>query len=298
LELRGNTRVSPKVKCLRAEHPSHDYLRRLPKTYSRDPRAAAFLLRYLAMFEGFLGEVDARSVDRDLLLDPCSAPDEVLPWLASFVGLVLDERWATAPGACGCSTVDARRRIIKEVAWLFRYRGTLPGLKRFIELYVGTPIVIIEHYRMRGVGAVALGENGAGFSTSVVAVGFRIGGAVGSDDPVAMGGSAEDAFRTHAHRFTVMVPAPLTEEQIDVVTHILDIHRPAHTVFDLCTVGAGMRVGRGLIVEVSSIVGPTGAFSKFQLGNTAVLGRGAILGRPGEGGSIGKSRLGTNTRVG
>ena len=232
------------MRCLRAEHPSHDYLRRLPKTFTRDAAAASFLRRYLAMFEGFLGETEARGVERDLLLDPRSTRADCLPWLASFIGLVLDERWAEAPSR-GDGPVDARRDIVREAAWLFRYRGTLPGLKRFIELYVGSPVLIIEHYRVRGIGAAVLGDEGAAFSSSIVGVGFRVGGAVGSETAVPLEGSVADAFRTHAHRFTVLVPAALSEEQLDVVRHIIQVHRPAHTLFELCTAGAGMRVGRG-----------------------------------------------------
>jgi phage tail-like protein len=295
LELRGNTRVSPKVRCLRAEHPSHDYLRRLPKTFTRDAAAASFLRRYLAMFEGFLGETEARGVDRDLLLDPRSTRADCLPWLASFIGLVLDERWATAPSR-GDGPVDARRDIVLAAAWLFRYRGTLPGLKRFIELYVGSPVLIIEHYRVRGIGAAVLGDEGAAFSSSIVGVGFRVGGAVGSDTAVPLEGSVADAFRTHAHRFTVMVPAALTDEQLDVVRHIIEVHRPAHTLFELCTAGAGMRVGRGLMLELSSVIGPTGGFSTYQTGSS-LLGRGAVLGRPGEGATLGNGRAGS-ARVG
>lgn len=297
LELRGNTRVSPRIKCIRAEHPSHDYLRRLPKTFSRDQPAASFLLRYLAMFEGFLGETEARGVDRDLLLDPRSAPDECIPWLASFVGLVLDDRWANAPAPRGDPPNDARRELIEEAVWLFRYRGTLPGLKRFIEIYIGIPVIIIEHYRMRGIGAAVLGDTGAAFASSIVGVGFRIGGAVGSATPEPLQGSVEDAFRTHAHRFTVIVPAALTEEQLDVVNNIIEVHRPAHTIFDVCTVGVGMRVGRGLMLEISSVIGPTGAFTTFQIG-LSVVGRGAIVGRPDSGAILGSSRLGRDTSVG
>ena len=297
LELRGNTRVSPKIKCLRAEHPAHDYLRRLPKTFSRDENAASFLLRYLAMFEGFLGEVEARSADRDLLLDARSAPDEVLPWLASFVGLVMDERWATAPAPRGQPPVDARRKILEEVVWLFRYRGTLPGLKRFIELYTGIPVVIIEHFRLRGLGAAVLGDTGTASSSSVVGYGFRVGGAVATDTPTPVSGTLADAFRTHAHRFTAIIPAALTTEQLDVVNNIILVHRPAHTIFDVCTVGAGMRVGRALLLEISSVIGPTGGFSPIQLGGSA-LGRGTIIGRPGAGGRLASSTLGQNTIVG
>ncbi len=296
LELRGNTRVSPKVRCLRAEYPAHDYLRRLPQTLSRETAAASFLLRYLAMFEGFLGETEARSVDRDLLLEPRSAPAECLPWLASFVGLVLDERWANAPSPDGRGVIDARREIIRQAVWLFRYRGTVPGLKRFIELYVNVPVLIMEHYRMRGIGAAVLGDEGSASSSSVVGVGFRVGGAVGTETALPITGTVEDAFRTHAHRFTVIVPARLSAEQLDVVRQIITIHRPAHTIFDVCTAGVGMRVGRGLMAAISSVIGPTGGFTTFQTGSA--IGRGAILGRPAEGGTVGNSRLGGNARVG
>jgi phage tail-like protein len=297
LELRGNTRVSPKVRALRAEHPAHDYLRRLPRTFSRDRQSASFLLRYLAMFEGFLGEAEARGTDRHVLLETRSTPDECLPWLASFVGLTLDERWAAAPSPHGGAPVDARRQIIKEAAWLFRYRGTLSGLRRFIELYVGTPVIIIEHFRMRGIGAAVVGDQATTFSSAVVGVGFRIGGAVGSETAMPLSGSVADAFRTHAHRFTVIIPAPLNQEQLDVVRHIITIHRPAHTVFDVCTVDAGMRVGRGLLVALSSVIGPTGGFTTFQIG-TSSPGRGAIVGRPAEGGHVGNARIGRDAQVG
>ncbi len=297
LELRGNTRVSPRFKCLRAEHPTHDYLRRLPRTFSRDAAAAAFLQRYLAMFEGFLGETEARGVDRDLLLDPRDAPDEVLPWLASFVGLVLDERWAHAPSPAGQPPADVRRQYIEEAVWLFRLRGTLPGLKRFIEIYTGIPVVIIEHYRLRGLGAVVLGEADVAAANSVVGYGFRVGGEIASEVAAPIAGSVADAFRTHAHRFTVIIPAALSTEQLDVVNQIITVHRPAHTLFDICTVDAGMRVGHGLLLEVSSVIGRSGGWTSLQLGGST-LGRGTLLGRAAAGGRLGSATLGESMQVG
>ncbi len=61
LKLAGTARVTPRIKAVRAEYPSHDYLRRLPRTLSREPRAESFLRRYLAIAEGFLRETDARA---------------------------------------------------------------------------------------------------------------------------------------------------------------------------------------------------------------------------------------------
>jgi phage tail-like protein len=314
LELRGTTHVTPRVRCVRAEHPSHDYLRRIPRLFSRDEADASFLLRYLAITEGFLGETEARAADRHVLLNPRATPAAALPWLASFVGLVLDERWARAPRPGG-GTVDARRAVVAEAAWLLRFRGTVRGLKRFIELYAGVDVVILERFRLRGLGGGVLGT-----ASAVLGGGFRVGGAVGtqrsdpsrvrsvprasaSGDRVEVGGpppSTEDpvadAYATHAHRFTVLIPASLTEEQLAVVRDILDVHRPAHTLVDVCTVGAGMRAGRGLHVALSSIVGPTGGFGTIQLGAGA-LGRNAVVGRPSGGTTVEASRLGADARV-
>lgn len=296
LELTGNTRTTPRLRALRAEYPSHDYLRRLPQTFSRDEQAASFLRRYLAMFEGVLSELEAKADARAMLLNPRSAPSELLPWLAGFLGLTLDERMAHAPRPGGFSE-DVRRTLIAEATWLFRFRGTVPGLRRWLEIYLGVAPVIIEKFRVRGLGGALLGDATGLASNSVLGAGFRIGGAIGEDDTQTLTGTIDDAFATHAHRFTVIIPAVLTTEQQDVVQQILDLHRPAHTLVEVCTVSAGMRVGRGLHVALTSILGPSGGFRPVQLGN-ATLGRGSILGRPEAGITLGGSQLGSDSRVG
>ncbi|HEX3131864.1 MAG TPA: phage tail protein [Thermoanaerobaculia bacterium] len=247
LELYGDTQVTPRVRSVRVERPAHELLRHLPRAYSRDEAAADFLRRYLAPLEGSLAELGARAAARRALLDPWSAPPEMLPWLAGFVGLVLDERWP----------VQAKRRLVEEAAWLFRFRGTVPGLRRFLEIYLERQVLLVEHFRTRGAGS----------------------------------------FEAHAHRFSVVIPAALDGEQLDVVRHVLEVHRPAHTLYDLCTVGTGMRVGVGLHVELTSVVGRSSEFRALQVG-AAALGRGSVIGRPVAGTRTGKSRLGRDSRVG
>lgn len=287
LRLEGNTRVTPRFRALRAEHPSHDLLRRLPRVFSREPAREDFLRRYLAMFEGALSDWEARAVARHALLDPWSAPEEFLPWLAGFVGLILDPRWPVA----------VRRQWIEEAAWLFRFRGTVPGLKRFLEIGLGEPVILIEKFRLRGQGGALVGSGSAVTANSVLGAGFRIGGAVGETTETVIDGSVEDMFATHAHRFTVVIPRLLTAELQAAAEHLLTVHRPAHTVFDLCTVGAGMRVGRGLHVELTSIVGRTSGFQPTQLDRSR-LGRDTVLGRPGPGVVPGGSRVGHDLRIG
>jgi len=297
VELRGNTRSTPRLRAIRAEHPAHDYLRRLPKTYSRDEQKADFLLRYLAMVEGELGDWEARSVLRRALIEATSAPGEILPWLAGFLGLVLDERWSVA----------VRRKLIAEATFLFRFRGTVAGLLRFLEISLdpssvtepflsqtGHGVVIVENYRLRGVGGALLGEQGP--SGSVLGT-FRIGGTLGDPAANLAAAATDDAFVSHAHRFIVLIQQSLSQEQSDMIQHLLDVHRPAHTLVQVCTVGAGMRVGRGLLIGLTSIIGRTDGFTRFQLGSS-VLGRGALLGRALAGTLPGASVLGRDTHVG
>jgi phage tail-like protein len=288
LELKGGARVTPRIRSLRVEYPAHDWLRRLPRIYSRDEAIADFLRRYLALFEGKLRDLDLRAANRHVLLDPKAAPAEVLPWLAGFIGLLLDERWPER----------ARRELIENGIWLFRFRGTVMGVKRFLEIYLGRRITLVEHFKVRGLGGAIVGADDALTSNAIVGAGFRVGGRVGDEQAISINEqSIEDAFETHAHRFSVIVSASLSQEQHEVIAHILDEHRPAHTLYDLCSVDAGMRAGIGLYVELTTIVGRSAAFGRLQVGGS-LIGRGAVLGRPGPGTRIGGSRLGSDSRVG
>lgn len=273
LRLEGNTRMSPRVDALRVEHAEHDLVERLPRTFSRDEAAASFLRRYLAPLAGLLREADRAATHRHRLLVPRTAPAEVLPWLASFLGLALDRRWPE----------PTRRALVAEANALFRTRGTPASLQRFLELYVGAPVRLVEHFRLRGLGGALLRDEEAAPATAVLGGGFRVGGSIGRpsrSETLAAEPPGDDVEPDgYAHRFSVLVGRALTEEQLQVVHHILEVHRPAHTVYEVCTVGSGMRVGRGLHVGISSFVGPTGGFVTSQIGDI-VLGRDSVVGRP------------------
>jgi phage tail-like protein len=288
LDLRGTGRTSPQVRSLRAEHPSHDLLRRLPKTFSRDERVASFLLRYLSLFDGTLVDLEGRADARDILLDPYATPEEMLPWLASFLGLALDERWPTA----------ARRQLIDEIPVLWRERGTVAGLSRFLELYLGRAPVLVEHYRLRGLGGALLtDEQSSLYAGAVVGTNLRVGGAVGSPGDEPLSGDAASSFATYAHRFTVLVPGMLDADGMDVVRDVLEAQRPAHTVVEICTVASGMRVGVGLHVGLLAVIGRTGGFRTLQLGASRV-GHQGIVGRPAPGATLGTDSLAKGMRVG
>ncbi len=288
LELRGTSRQSPRVRAIRLEHPAHDYLQRLPKTFSRDAAAESFLRRYLSPIEGVFGELESRAIARMVLIDARSAPQEVLPWLAGFVGLVLDERLDP----------ERKRRLVGEAVPLLRMRGTVRGLRRFVELAIGIRPHILEHFTLRAFGGPVLGYTGADAPTrSVLGSGFRIGGALDAPDDRPLAGEPIDAIRRRAHRFTVILPASPSPDERGILDHVLQVHRPAHTVGGVCTAEAGMRAGVGLHLGLTSIVGDTGRFVPARLGDFA-LGRGTTLGQAVAGVAPGASRLGLDMRVG
>lgn len=266
-DLSGTRSKTPRLRRAQVEYPGHGLLGQLPRTLWREPSAQDFLQRYLAPIAAMLGEWGAVSEGRQRLLDPRVAPAEALDWLASFVGLALDPVWPEA----------ARRRLIAEAAALFRRRGTLWSLQRMVELLVGAQSVLIETYRLRGGGVVGNAEATA--SRSVLGSGFRVGGSIGRDGETALPAAAEQPFEGFAHRFSVTVLADLDEEALRAVHKLIETHKPAHTLFDVCTVAVGTRVGVGLHLGLASVIGKSSGFDPMILGD-AVLGKGYTLGRP------------------
>ena len=122
-------------------------------------------------------------------------------------------------------------------------------------------------------------------SQAVLGVGYRVGGAIGdprrqalaSDKPAA--GDDFENFDDFAHRFTVSVVAALNAPQLGCVRRLLELHKPAHTDFTLCTADSGIRAGLGAHVGISSVIGKSAGFEPGVLGD-AVLGTGTLLGRP------------------
>jgi len=280
LWLRGTARATPKLRTLRAERQGHEWLRRLPQLYSRHEPMRGFLQRYLSSAAGLVEDSGVLGDTRHALLKPASVSAEALPWLAGWVGLALDERWSE----------KARRTMLREAVTLFRLRGTVAGLRRMLEIVIDARVVIIETFRMRGLGRA--GADGDGWNApAILGYGLRVGGPAGAEAATGATEAIEDSFRQWAHRFTVMLLTHLSDEQAAAVRHLLEMHRPAHTLVDVCTVGSGMRVGLGLQLEMTSIIGRGSGWQRLQVG-TGLLGRDRVLGRPIDGVTPGTSRLG------
>lgn len=281
LVLAGSARVTPRVGAMRVERPGHQLLRTLPRAWSRADADADFLQHFLEPAEGMLHELDTGAAERAVLVNPRVTPPEALGWLASFAGLVLDRRWPE----------PARRTLIAEAYPLFRRRGTRAALARILEIYLNRPPTIIEQWQLRGLGGTVLGTTPGGPAAPAIGGSTRATGTLGR---FTIGGttSSSDSYRLSAHRFSVLIPGELTPEQHTVVRYIVDVHRPAHTVCDVCELGSGMRVGQRLRVNLTSWVGPGADWGPAVTGQIRVGGDG-VVGLPAIG-----SRLGEDSRAG
>jgi phage tail-like protein len=296
LLLSGTERSSPTIGSLRVERPGHPLLRALPRAWSRQEPDADFLQRLLAPAEGLLHELDQRAADRAALIDPQATPSEALAWLASFAALSLDQRWPE----------PARRTLIAEVYPLFRRRGTIACLLRLMEIYLGVRPALIETWRLRGLAGPVLGAGplgqpdetvgGAGARTGSlgrVAVGGQGGAAARGVLVSASGQRFSTIYDATAHRFTVLVPGSLGDERRQVLDDILDDHRPAHTLVELCELGEGMRIGSSARLGLTAYVGPTAVPP-----TTAVVGRAGLGVDTGLGAAAPGSRLHADSRIG
>jgi len=126
LTLRGDGRASPRLRALRVYYPRFSYLREyLPAVFrGEDAGTAGFLERFLCNPEGIYTAVEGRVAQAEVLFDPAVAPAELLPWLAGWLGAMLEENWD-----------ETRRRLFLRYAWLlFRWRGTPLGLLTWLRL--------------------------------------------------------------------------------------------------------------------------------------------------------------------
>jgi phage tail-like protein len=145
-------------------------------------------LEYLwTPMEGFLEDVSA-------LYDTRQAPVEILPWLASWVGLVLDANWPE----------NKRRLLVRKAVHLYQWRGTRKGIEEFLEVYTGIRPQISEPFQGSVIGPETV---------------------IGAD---AVIGDVPE------HCFVVTVFVSEGEEINErAIRAILDAEKPAHTAYDL-----------------------------------------------------------------
>ena len=180
------------------------YIKNLPAFYYRDD----FMGRFLMLFESFWKPIETQIAHIYAYFDPKMTPSRFLPWLASWLGLLLDERLSEAQ----------QRRLLLSATSLLRRRGTKPALQEYLEIYTGGEAQIREHRASNfklgpearlGPG-IALGTQNRPHSFSVL---LRV-------PPVSSAG--RDSERAH-----------LELERRRMVESLIEAEKPAHTTFTL-----------------------------------------------------------------
>jgi phage tail-like protein len=132
--------TTPTVSSVRAYFPRLSYLRYLPAVYQADLTSKAFLERFLSIFETFFSEIEEKIFSFSKYIDARTTPDNFLPWLASWLGLGVDQRWSK----------EYIRRFIEEAPDLYKKRGTRDGLEKILLTYLNTDksnIMIFEQFQ-------------------------------------------------------------------------------------------------------------------------------------------------------
>jgi phage tail-like protein len=242
LTLTGTGRSTLSLRSLRAWYPRFSYLEHyLPALYREEPGSAFFLERWLANFEGLYTNLEDKIEHVAELFDPLTAPPETLDWLGCWLGLALDPLWPE----------DRRRFFIRNAHRLYRRRGTLPGLAIALRLYLDEQVndALFDFER----SACSSGEP---FGQVRIVERFKtrdVGGLVYGDPTRAKRGAPKrrpltrQDVRDNAHRFTVLVPHTLTEDQQTMVERIVALEKPAHTECEVKQYWAMFRVGEARV---------------------------------------------------
>jgi phage tail-like protein len=102
----------------------------LPAIYQEDD----FTMRFVGGFDEVLA---ATLVTLDCLIDyfdPALTPTDFLEWLAGWVGIEIDEAWAT----------ERRRAAVATAVEMYRMRGTISGLCANLEVLSGGQVEITD----------------------------------------------------------------------------------------------------------------------------------------------------------
>ncbi len=169
------------------------YLDYLPAIYSQGD----FMGRFLMIFESILGPIEGVLDNISHYFDAGTAPNELLPWLASWVNLTLDESWP----------LERRRELVGSAVELFRDRGTRRGMRKYLQVYSGVEPRITEDY-----GGISLsGQARLGLNTVL------------------------GAGRPHTFTVTLEFPDSIGADSVNVeqLKAIIESEKPAHAGYSL-----------------------------------------------------------------
>lgn len=182
--------------------PYSAYMEFLPVLY----REVDFIGRFMKIFEQAIEPVVQSFNVMWANLDPLTAPQALLPFLAHWVAWPVDSIW----------NLSQQRRLIRRAVELYRWRGTRKGLRLYLHLYTGLPLD--EHLPQEADKHISI--------TEPFGQGFVLGAAKLAEGAV-LGGGQPYHFVVHlrSERHNSL------DEQL--VRRIIDQEKPAFSTYEL-----------------------------------------------------------------
>jgi len=273
----SNSTVSPVMRNLRVYYPRDTYLKYLPAIYQQDTESRDFLSRFLPIFESVMLTIEDKIANSSRYYNPLAAPDEFIPWLASWLGFALDEKWPD----------EKKRRLILRAAALYKERGTKEGLIDYIEIYSGYRPAIIELFKLRAASNMEMLSH---YVISFARHSIPLRGYVLNESAVIGSSTVADEWELHepgfadyAHRFIIFLyPVHLRDGITQrTVQTILDREKPAHTQYFCCAIEPMMRVGEQSMVGLDTIIAKDP--DELVVGTSFTIGEDSIINRKNAG---------------
>jgi phage tail-like protein len=159
--------------------------------------------------------------DLHRLFEPDHTPPQFLAWLAGWAALSLESS----------ISLERRRKLVASIIPLYRIRGTKAYLEELLRLHLEAPAAVDEEERPH----LQVGRHST----------------VGQD--TYLGGGAPHSFRV-----TLAFPKPEWEgvdAQCRLARRVIDLAKPAHTLYELMVKSHRMQVGVHSTVGVDTILG-------------------------------------------
>jgi len=264
--LGGDGAGTPLLMSARLDFPRDSLLDNLPAIYSAPPEQRTFLDRFLALVQTTWSAGERQLTEFRRYLDPRSVPPEAMDYLASWLGIALEQSW----------TADQKRILLRALPDLRRTWGTIAGLRAWVRVYLAAladrPVADLEASGVPGIvesfvdrrhvllapEAGPVQAAGTLWSSSVERR-FQIGvyDQLGSAAIVSPGDPTVDVFRHYAFAFRVYVPAAFvqTAEAEAQLRRAIELQKPAHTTYELVLVEPRLRVGDQSTIDLDTVIG-------------------------------------------
>ncbi len=296
VKLTGQGRDTPEIFSLRAYGSRFSYIDEyLPQLYREtsfrpeadnvgDATAADFFGRFVSNVEGVLTTIEDRIAQSYLLTDPAAVPKQSLPWLGSWIGYEINQSLPES----------VQRKLLQFAAELYRWHGTLRGLKLALEIATeggisGGEIVVLEDFRLRRTFASIIGADlddeddpltagasisGNAYVGDTLFIGdenskeflalFSADLAVDSSEQQAI----EQLFDDLAYRVTILLHQEIEAQDLGLIRQIAQQETPAHIQYRVFPASHKFLVGMASLVGVDTYLAKRKPPSDARIGKS------------------------------